>query len=131
MNGTCPISTELTDQFWFHLDIPWHKYHFSERSIKYLVRKNNYKIISMRTRCLEQGPYGLIQSMLNAMGWPHNEFYEALKGSRTPGRTVHLLIQSQILLISLIPAFFTILLDSYGSRGSVLKLILKKRGRLN
>jgi SAM-dependent methyltransferase len=118
-------------KFWFHLDIPWHKYHFNERSIRFLVRKNAYRIIRMSTLCLEQGPYGLIQSVLNAMGWPHNEFYEVLKGSRIPGRKVPFLIQSQILLILLIPAFLTILLHSYGSRGSVLKLILKKRENLS
>lgn len=113
-------------QFWFHLDIPWHKYHFDEISMKFLVKRNKYRIVSTSTQCFEQGPYGLIQSLLNAMGWPHNEFYEAMKGNRMPGRVAHLLIQSCIVVISLIPTLLTILLNSYAARGSVLKLVLKK-----
>lgn len=118
-------------QFWFHLDIPWHKYHFDEISMKCLVKRNKYRIMRMSTRCFEQGPYGLIQSVLNAMGCPHNEFYEALKGNRMPGRVVHLLIQSCIVWIFLIPTLLTILLSSYASKGSVLKLVLKKERQRN
>ncbi|MFH1350402.1 MAG: class I SAM-dependent methyltransferase, partial [Pseudomonadota bacterium] len=67
-------------EFWFHLDIPWHKYHFSELSIGYLIKRNKFKIIRSSTLCFELGLYGFIQSILNSMGWPKNEFYEALKG---------------------------------------------------
>jgi SAM-dependent methyltransferase len=123
------LESKRFKQFWFHLDVPWHKYHFDEISMKFLAKRNKYRIMSTRTRCFEQGPYGLIQSLLNAMGWPHNEFYEAMKGNRMPGRAVHLLIQSCIVMIFLIPSFLTILLSSYASKGSVLKVVLKKERR--
>lgn len=113
-------------QFWFHLDIPWHKYHFNERAIKYLVRRHNYRIIRMTTLCLEQGPYGLIQSLMNAMGWRHNEFYEALKGNLTSGITMPVAIQVFIGLFLLIPTFFVSIFTSIMGRGPVLKLIIKK-----
>jgi 2-polyprenyl-3-methyl-5-hydroxy-6-metoxy-1,4-benzoquinol methylase len=113
-------------QYWFHLDIPWHKYHFNEKSIRYLITKTHYRIIKMSTLCFEQGPYGLLQSTLNAMGWPKNEFYEALKGNLTHRRSIHIIIQLFIGLFLLVPVFFISLLTSYGGRGPVLKLILKK-----
>jgi 2-polyprenyl-3-methyl-5-hydroxy-6-metoxy-1,4-benzoquinol methylase len=113
-------------QFWFHLDIPWHKYHFNEKSVRYLIRKTHLKIIKISTLCFEQGPYGLLQSILNTMGWPKNEFYEALKGNLTRRRSIHVIIQLFIGLFLVLPISFVSLLTSYGGRGPVLKLILKK-----
>ena len=113
-------------QFWFHLDIPWHKYHFSEKSIKYLIRKTHFRIIQMSTLCFEQGPYGLLQSALNAMGWPKNEFYEALKGNLTHRRPIHIILQLLVGIFLLAPVFFVSLFTSHVGRGPVLKLILKK-----
>jgi len=113
-------------QFWFHLDIPWHKYHFNEKSIRYLITKNHFRVIRMSTLCFEQGPYGLLQSILNAMGWPKNEFYEALKGNLTKRRSIYIIIQLFIGLFLLIPVFFVSFLVSIKGRGPVIKLILKK-----
>ena len=117
-------------QFWFHLDIPWHKYHFNERSIRYLIGKNHLRVIRTSTLCFEQGPYGLLQSILNAMGWPKNEFYEALKGNLTYGRAMHLTVQFLIVIFLLIPVSSVSILTSNRGSGPVLKLILKKeRGK--
>ena len=114
-------------QFWFHLDIPWHKYHFNEKSIGYLITKNHLRVIRTSTLCFEQGPYGLLQSILNAMGWPKNEFYEALKGNLTYRRSIHVVIQFFIGVFLLIPVFSVSFLTSNRGRGPVLKLILKKK----
>jgi len=113
-------------QYWFHLDVPWHRYHFNERSVRHLMTKNHLRIIRVSTLCSEQGPYGLFQSVLNAMGWPHNEFYEALKGSLHYSRSIHLIIQFLSGIFLLIPVLFVSLFTSIGGRGPVLKLILKK-----
>jgi hypothetical protein len=117
-------------QFWFHLDIPWHKYHFNERSIRYLIGKNHLRVIRTSTLCFEQGPYGLLQSILNAMGWPKNEFYEALKGNLTHGRAMHLTVQFLTVIFLLIPVSSVSILTSNKGMGPVIKLILKKRGKV-
>lgn len=59
---------KLFQQSWFHLDIPWHKYHFTDRSFRYLIKKNRFKVITGTTFCLEQGIFGIAQSILNYMG---------------------------------------------------------------
>lgn len=119
------VEAQRFKQFWFHLDIPWHKYHFNEKSIRYLITKSHLRVIRMSTLCFEQGPYGLLQSILNAMGWPKNEFYEALKGNLTQRRAIHLVIQFFIVMFLLIPVFFISLLASIKGRGPVIKLILR------
>ena len=113
-------------EFWFHLDVPWHKYHFNERSIKHLMRRHNYRMIRMTTLSLEQGPYGLFQSLLNAMGWRHNEFYEALKGNLASGINMSLAIQFFMGIFLLVPTFFVSVWTSSMGKGPELKIILKK-----
>ena len=120
------VEAQRFKQFWFHLDIPWHKYHFDEESIRYLITKTHLKIITMSTLCFEQGPYGLLQSTLNAMGWPKNELYEVLKRNLIWRRSLHVVIQLFIGLLLLLPVSFASLLSSYGGRGPVLKLVLRK-----
>lgn len=114
-------------QHWFHLDMPWHKYHFNEMSMRYLITKNELWVIGINNLCCEQGPYGLFQSILNAMGWPHNEFYEVLKGNLNHGRSIHFIIQFLIGVLLLVPVIVVSLVTSIGGGGPVLKLILKKR----
>lgn len=111
---------------WFHLDVPWHQWHFSERSLGYLFNMTGLKICEMTSLCLEQGPYGLIQSLLNAMGWPKNEAYEALKGQWTSRRLLPLAVQFGLVGLLAIPGFLASALASFEQKGSVLTLILKR-----
>jgi len=120
------IESRNFKQSWFHLDIPWHKYHFTKRSLRYLIEKNNFKIIRSTTFCLEQGLYGLLQSILNLMGWPRNELYEAMKGHILKGRALNLFIQSVISAFLIIPCVLISLITSIIKKGSVSKLVLKK-----
>jgi SAM-dependent methyltransferase len=112
---------------WFHLDLPWHRLHFAEKSLRYLIEKNQLKISDMNSLCLEQGPYGFIQSLLNAMGWPRNELYEALKGSLRAERVVFVLLQALLAGLFILPGFSATWLASFGGRGSVLQVIMRKR----
>jgi len=113
-------------QAWFHLDIPWHKYHFDSKSLSYLAEKHHLRIVEKRFLCLEQGPFGLLQSLFNAMGWPQNEFYEALKGRRNPGRSLPLVFQMLMGIGLFGPVFLGTFLTSYVGRGSVITLALRK-----
>ena len=113
-------------EFWFHVDIPWHRYHFNEESIRYLLAKHNLRITDIRSFCLEQGPYGLLQSILNAMGLPRNEFYEFLKGRRDYSRSLHIIFQMFLAATLLIPALMASFMTSLEKKGSVLKMIIRK-----
>ena len=112
---------------WFHLDLPWHRSHFTEKSLTYLIEKNQLKVGEMTSLCLEQGPYGFIQSLLNAAGWPKNELYEALKGNWTAKRMIPLMVQFGSASFLAIPGCLVSFITSFKQEGSVLKVILKKR----
>lgn len=111
---------------WFHLDVPYHRFHFSESVIRGLATDAGLQIIQSSQFCVEQGPYGLIQSSLNAMGWHFNEFYEALKGNVNPRRIPLLAFQLAIGLFLAIPATLLAALQAKEGRGAVLKMTLKK-----
>jgi SAM-dependent methyltransferase len=114
---------------WFHLDVPWHKYHFSRDALDCLAETHGMQIIRASSICLEQGPYGLLQSTLNALGWPHNELYEFLKGRRNAGRGGHVALQIMIGAFLGLPVLLGSLLSSFQGKGPALKLVLRKKSR--
>lgn len=111
---------------WFHVDIPWHRYHFDAGSLEYLLKKHGLKMPQIRTFCLEQGPYGLVQSILNAMGFPRNELYDFLKGRRKGVRFLHVITQLFLAGLLLGPAILAGLLTSLEKKGPVVKVMIRK-----
>lgn len=124
-------STEakIFKQIWFHLDIPWHKYHFTKKSVGYLAEKNHFKTISNSTFCVEQGPYGFVQTILNALKFPRNELYEALKGHLNKNRVFSLFIQAFIAMLFLMPCILLSFYSSIRGEGSIFKAVLVKNGK--
>jgi SAM-dependent methyltransferase len=120
------LESGIFKDHWFHLDIPWHKYHFTEISLKCLFSKNNLDILSSTTFCIEQGPYGLLQSLLNS-AFKKNSLYEAIKGNYFCCRPLSLISQFFIATILFIPSFLVSYLTSKTGKGSSLKFILKLR----
>lgn len=64
---------------WFHLDIPYHLYHFSEEGLAGLLKKSSYHISRTRRFDLEYGPFGWLQTLLNLSGIRTNFLYNLLK----------------------------------------------------
>jgi len=117
-------------QDWFHLDVPHHRFHFSRPSLQRLATEAGLRINLKSEFCPEQGPYGLIQSTLNAMGCRFNECYEALKGNLNPRRIPFLGCQVAIGFFLALPALVLSLLQAKEGRGAVLKMIFTKGGEL-
>ena len=78
-----PTSSSLqscsTGKNWFHLDLEHHLYHFSPNGLHQLLLSTGFKVEKTTTLSLEQGPYGVLQSWLNATGREHNKLYRILK----------------------------------------------------
>jgi SAM-dependent methyltransferase len=120
------IEAGISKDHWFHLDVPWHKYHFTKKFLQYIILKNNLEILSSTTICIEQGPYGLLQSLLNAAGFKKNSLYEALKGNYFCCRSLSLISQLCIAVLFFIPCFIVSYLLSVAGKGSSIKLVLRK-----
>jgi len=70
---------------WFHLDIPYHVVHFSEKGLKDLLKKHSFRIRKIRRFNLEYNPFGWFQTLLNKSGLPKNLFYDLLKSGEMKG----------------------------------------------
>jgi hypothetical protein len=78
-----PNITSLQSSFgkhlWFHLDIPYHLYHFSEEGLSSLLKKYDFNLLKIRRFDLEYNPFGWLQTLLNLTGIRKNLLYNLLK----------------------------------------------------
>ena len=66
---------------WFQLDIPYHLYHFSTKSLLKLIADSLFRVDLVRHFKLEYNPFGWLQTMLNVAGIRENNLYDILKSS--------------------------------------------------
>jgi SAM-dependent methyltransferase len=74
---------------WFHLDVPRHLFHFTQRSLEQLMNAAGFKVDSWRHQEIEQDLAGWLQSALNSVFPTPNLLYDLLSGkafSRGVGR---------------------------------------------
>ncbi|HZI89820.1 MAG TPA: class I SAM-dependent methyltransferase [Candidatus Polarisedimenticolia bacterium] len=105
---------------WFHLDPPRHLYHFNRPSLEGALTRAGFRVERLRTLSWEQNLYGILQSALNALGFPRDEFYEVLKGNRSIFSSPRLPLEG-ILIALLAPAalLFTALEAAWGAGGTL------------
>ena len=71
----------LTGSRWFHLDLPRHYSHFSDRWLRHQLGELGLQIREVNHFSFEQNPYGWIQSLLNCTGLRQNLLYDLLKST--------------------------------------------------
>jgi 2-polyprenyl-3-methyl-5-hydroxy-6-metoxy-1,4-benzoquinol methylase len=64
---------------WFHLDVPYHLYHFTLRGLRQLLLDNSMKIAKVQQFDFEQNIFGWLQTLLNVTGIKINLLYSLLK----------------------------------------------------
>ncbi|MFI5346857.1 MAG: methyltransferase domain-containing protein [Elusimicrobiota bacterium] len=92
-------------RFWFHLDVPRHYFHFGARSLESVLARHRFRIVQADHFSFEQNPYGILQSLYNALGLRFNLLYDLLKDPSA--RTEHAWrypFQS-LLMVLLLPVF--------------------------
>jgi SAM-dependent methyltransferase len=111
---------------WFHLDPPRHLYHFNRRSLVAAMARAGFRVERMTTLSWEQNLYGVLQSALNALGFPRDEFYEVLKGNRSITSSPRLPLEA-LLLVLLTPfAILFVALEAAFGRGATLECVARR-----
>ncbi|OGW41049.1 MAG: hypothetical protein A2Y97_13230 [Nitrospirae bacterium RBG_13_39_12] len=77
--NTESLQAKISGRFWFHLDIPYHLYHFNVRNLRLLLGRFSFKINKIRHFSFEFNPFGYLQSFLNISRIEHNLLYNLLK----------------------------------------------------
>lgn len=75
------LQARLFGRHWFHLDVPRHYFHFGLRSLEAILARHAFRVVRTDHFCLEQNPFGWLQSFYNALGFPENLLYDLLKAS--------------------------------------------------
>ncbi len=91
----------LSGEFWFHLDLPRHIFHFTRHSLVRLLTGNGFELQSCRTGQLEMEPFDLLQSVLNRLGLRHNALYDSLRSNQAVKRDLSL--PYRLAMIALLP----------------------------
>ncbi len=73
------LQARLFGRHWFHLDVPRHYTHFGTRALEALLERHSFRVVQRDHFSLEQNPYGWLQSLYNALGFPENLLYDLLK----------------------------------------------------
>lgn len=95
------VQAEWFGPHWFHWDPPRHLHNFGRESLRILLESRGFETIRSSTWSFEQNPYGFIQSLLNALGFPRERAYSVLKGTCAAPRLVR--IGDAFLLAALAP----------------------------
>lgn len=106
---------------WFHLDPPRHLFGFGPRSIQPLLQAAGFEMHQMHTRSLEQNPFGLIQSVLNKLGFPRDRAYGSLKAQTQIGWATRL-FDMLLLAILVVPSIILSTFSSLVGRGATMTL---------
>jgi 2-polyprenyl-3-methyl-5-hydroxy-6-metoxy-1,4-benzoquinol methylase len=73
------IQARLGREFWFHLDLPRHLFHFTGETLQNLLIQQGFRIEQLRTGQWEMDPFGLLQTVLNRTGLRQNALYDTLR----------------------------------------------------
>jgi SAM-dependent methyltransferase len=104
------LQARLFGRHWFHLDVPRHYYHFGPRSLQVLLARHSLQIVRSDHFCLEQNPFGWLQSFYNALGFPENLLYDLLKAPSAKVGTARKHPLVCILVLALVPALLPLCL---------------------
>ena len=123
----------MTRHHWFHLDLPRHYSHFSERWLRTALDGAGFRVLTVNHFALEHNIFGWIQSLLNCCGLPHNLLYDMLRRPsartiRRPFRTypVPSVLSAVGLAVLLLPACLMVAIDALTRRGATIELFARK-----
>ena len=118
---------------WHHLDPPRHLFHFSKKGLIKTLDQNGFSVVNLSTWSLEFGPFGMVQSMLNAISFEYNFLFKLLKGKwRNKDRNLlHFTIDTIIHVLLFLPALYFSLMAEIISvvshKGGVINLVAQKK----
>ncbi|MBI5491799.1 MAG: class I SAM-dependent methyltransferase [Deltaproteobacteria bacterium] len=83
--NTGSLQARISGRHWFHLDPPFHLYHYSAGNLKRLLDRSGFEAASVKHYSLEYNPYGFLQSIFNMPGFRRNLFYDFLRSKKGEG----------------------------------------------
>lgn len=123
------IQARLTGKNWFHLDPPYHLYHYTHENLKTLLSKAGFEVVHIGHFSLEYGPYGFLQSIFNGIGLGRNLFYDFLrsKWEKSPLSYLRLLLSFLLLPAALPISVLLSAVEALLGRGGAIEVYARKK----
>lgn len=112
---------------WFHLDPPFHLFHFDASSLTRTLFDAGFDVEAVDHFCWQYNPYGVLQSLLNALGFPRDDLYGVLKGNDTAWGSPSRLAQTILAACALPSAVVWSLLEAVAGAGGTIDVRARRR----
>jgi SAM-dependent methyltransferase len=113
----------LTSRHWLHLDIPRHLFHYNPDSLEALLGEHGFAVREQGTLSFAFGPFGLLQSAMNAAGLRPNWLYCWLRRTLPDPRLSRLILNAGVGLAGALPALCVELAAASVGRGAVVRMV--------
>lgn len=108
---------------WFHLDLPRHLCHFSDRSLGTMLADTGFTVREQHTFSPDQNLFGFLQSALNLLpGLPNNHLYALLKARPSLRSLVLLLAYTPLVGVLSLAAMVELVISRIQDRGATLTI---------
>jgi len=116
---------------WFHLDPTRHRHHFNTMTLKSMMAKSGFEIVSISHLTIEYGIYGWWQSFLNLLPIDFNMAYKILKGRKKYSMNPKVAISLIVHVLLAIPLVFLstiiMLFETCLGRGAAIHILAKPK----
>lgn len=119
----------LTGKGWFHLDPPFHLYHYSSKNLAGLLRKAGFEVSRAGHFSIEYNPYGFLQSVFNSLGLRANLFYDFLRSKWKKDAVSRISLALTVLSMPLVlpvSILFSVV-EAMARRGGTIELYARKK----
>jgi 2-polyprenyl-3-methyl-5-hydroxy-6-metoxy-1,4-benzoquinol methylase len=124
------LQARLGREQWFHLMLPHHLVHYTPRTLRAVLAGAGFDVVRISTMSPEQGPLGMVQTLLNRLGGERDFLFHRLK--RMPRQSSKAAYAASIVKtgiggpIAILPATAAELVASWAGQGSVIRVFARK-----
>lgn len=132
-NAHC-LTARLFGRHWLGWDFPNHIHHFGPASLRALLERHGFKVLEESHWSVEFGPFHILQTILNALGFSHNQLYsliqrEELHADRRASAASQITMLALAVLL-LVPCGLLSVLFSLCQQGEVFRFYSIKGGKV-
>lgn len=115
---------------WFHLMLPHHLVHYTPATLHSVLAGAGFEVVRVRTMSPEQGPLGMLQTVLNCLGGERDFLFHRLKRMPTQGSrgsyAASMLKTAVVGPFASVPAAGAEVIASWLGHGSVIRVLARK-----
>jgi SAM-dependent methyltransferase len=120
------LQARIGGERWYHLDVPRHRVHFTERGIHALLNRCGFTVVATRHLLLEHNAFGMWQSWLSRLTTHPSYVYNLLKRN-APARSPDLALAVAMAPLGPLAALVELVAGLVG-RGGTVAVLARREG---